>query len=107
MMSKPPIKDAFAGHFLGDFAFQNDWMAQNKGRSWEVLAYHSMTYAAAFRLIGETSLLRLAALVVSHGVIDALKARWRVIPTIWLDQAAHALVLQLLYADPDWQPMRK
>ena len=104
--NKPTIKDAFAGHFLGDFACQNQWMAENKGKCWEVLAYHSLTYTAAFRLIGETNPLRMAILAVSHFIIDTLKARWRIIPHIWMDQALHAIVLQYLYADRHWAKKR-
>ena len=102
-MNKPTIKDAFAGHFIGDFAFQNEWMAREKGKSWEVLAYHALTYAAAFRLIGETSWRRLGILAVAHFVTDALKCRAGIVKQIWQDQALHAILLQLLYADRKWR----
>jgi hypothetical protein len=37
-------------HWLGDFVFQTDWMAQNKSSNWKALFAHGLTYGAVFQL---------------------------------------------------------
>ncbi|OGK15230.1 hypothetical protein A2690_00445 [Candidatus Roizmanbacteria bacterium RIFCSPHIGHO2_01_FULL_39_12b] len=74
---------ALAAHFIGDFAFQTDWMAQNKGKSYEVNFYHAATYTATFVLLGAgLSPLQLIIILVSHFFIDLLKARWGIVKYI-------------------------
>lgn len=87
-----------AGHFIGDFAFQSEWMATQKGSSWELNAYHAATYTAAMLLacgVGGVYLSpEIAALFfVSHFLIDPLKARWNIVKHIWVDQILHFLVI--------------
>lgn len=87
-----------AGHFIGDFAFQSEWMASQKGSSWELNAYHAATYTAAMLMasgIGGFYLSPaiLALFFVSHFLIDPLKARWNIVKHIWLDQSLHFLVI--------------
>lgn len=38
-------------HFVGDYLFQNDWMAHNKSKSSFVAIIHSLVYSALFLLI--------------------------------------------------------
>ncbi len=90
-----------AGHFIGDFAFQTDWMAVQKGKSWEVNAYHALVYTAAMFVvtaIGGIELTPLALLILagSHFLIDPLKARWGIIHSIWADQLAHFILIFLV-----------
>lgn len=90
-----------AGHFIGDFAFQSEYMALQKGKSWEWNGYHALTYACtvfALAALGGTVLpfWAFAALAVSHFFIDPLKARWGIIKFVWLDQLLHFTVLLVL-----------
>jgi hypothetical protein len=90
-----------AAHFLGDFPFQSEWMIKNKGISWEINAYHSLTYTATMYVVTFLGKLTLpiwffGAIALSHFLIDPLKARYNVIKSIWLDQALHIAVIYLL-----------
>ena len=85
-----------ACHFVGDFAFQSTWMSMEKGKCWDVLFYHCATYTAVFILFARPSLLAIAILVGTHFVVDALKARYKVIGPIWLDQLLHILTIVLI-----------
>lgn len=90
-----------AGHFIGDFPFQSQWMVDNKGESWEINAYHALVYTATVFVasaIGSfaLSIPALALLLVSHFFLDALKARWGIIKYIWLDQLLHLLVIAVI-----------
>lgn len=87
-----------AGHFLGDFSFQPDWMAEQKGESWEITAYHALIHAAVVLVVVkiggfELSSLAIAVLIVCHFFIDPLKSRWKLIKSIWLDQLLHIAIL--------------
>ena len=90
-----------AGHFIGDFPFQSEWMVIEKGKSWEINGYHAAVYTASMFLvaqIGGIALSPLALLLffVSHFLIDPLKARWKIIKSIWIDQLLHFLVILLV-----------
>lgn len=92
----------FSCHLIGDFAFQSTWMVEYKGKSWEILAYHSLTYTAPFVIAGfffghasqiEIHPIAYATLLVTHIFIDAAKARWKYIKSIWVDQLLHGFVI--------------
>ncbi|GAC1426294.1 MAG: hypothetical protein PVS3B3_25900 [Ktedonobacteraceae bacterium] len=85
-----------ACHFIGDFAFQSTWMSIEKGKSWEINFYHCATYTATFVLFAHSSLLATILLLVTHYIVDTLKARYKVIGSIWLDQLFHALTIVLI-----------
>jgi Protein of unknown function (DUF3307) len=85
-----------ACHFVGDFAFQSTWMSIEKGKSWEVNFYHCATYTATFILFVHPSIPAVAFLLGTHFVVDALKARYKVIGPIWLDQLLHILTIALI-----------
>ena len=85
-----------ACHFIGDFAFQSAWMSMEKGKSWEVNFYHGATYTAVFVLFAQSSLLATAVILGTHLVIDPLKARYKVIGPIWLDQLLHIATIVLV-----------
>ena len=88
-----------ACHFVGDFAFQSTWMTVEKGKSWEVNFYHCATYTATFILFVHPSCQAVTFLLVTHFIVDALKARYKVIGPIWLDQTLHILtILFVLYS---------
>jgi len=91
-----------AGHLLGDFPFQSDWMAREKGKSWEILLYHALVYTATMLVVATIGgvTLSLAALTVlfgTHFVIDPLKARWHIIKHIWIDQLLHVAVIIFVF----------
>jgi hypothetical protein len=85
-----------ACHFVGDFAFQSTWMSVEKGKSWEINFYHCATYTAVFVLFARPSLLAAVLLLVTHFVIDTLKARYKLITHIWVDQLLHLLTIVLI-----------
>lgn len=85
-----------ACHFVGDFAFQSTWMSLEKGKSWEVNFYHAATYTAVFVLFAHSSPLATAVLFGAHVVVDPLKARYKVIGPIWLDQLIHVVTIVLI-----------
>jgi Protein of unknown function (DUF3307) len=88
-----------ACHFVGDFAFQSAWMSAEKGKSWEVNFYHCATYTATFVLFAHPSIDAVVILLGAHFVFDALKARYKVVKTIWLDQFLHiaTIIVILLF----------
>lgn len=87
-----------ACHFVGDFAFQSEWLSNNKGKSWEMNFYHVATYTAVFVLFGGgLSLLSLGIIFVSHFLIDPLSSRWGIVKDIWQDQLLHVLVLIFIF----------
>jgi len=85
-----------ACHFIGDFAFQSAWMSIEKGKSWEVNFYHGATYTAVFVLFAHSSPLATAVIFGTHLVIDPLKARYKIIGPIWLDQLLHIVTILLV-----------
>lgn len=38
-------------HFVADFLYQSDWMALNKSKRWDALAWHVLVYGWAFTLV--------------------------------------------------------
>jgi hypothetical protein len=95
-----------AFHFIGDFAFQSEWLGLNKGRSYELMFYHCCIYTLTIYLgidmysyihnytIELNTLLYLLIIIFStHFIIDNMKARFKTINRIWIDQLFHILVL--------------
>jgi hypothetical protein len=71
-------------------------MSVEKGKSWEVNFYHCATYTATFVLFAHPSITAVVALLLTHFVVDALKARYKVIGSIWLDQLLHFVTIILI-----------
>ena len=82
-----------ACHFVGDFAFQSTWMSVEKGRSWEINFYHCAMYTGTFVLFGHASLTASILLLITHFIVDALKARYHIIKSIWMDQILHIITI--------------
>lgn len=97
-ISIPVLLIWLACHFVGDFAFQSTWMSVEKGKSWEINFYHCATYTAVFVLFARPSLLAIMLLLVTHYIIDTLKARYKVIGPVWVDQSLHILTIVLILA---------
>ena len=73
-------------------------MSMEKGKSWEVNFYHCATYTATFVLFARPSVLAIVLLIVTHYIVDTLKARYKVIGPIWMDQLLHVLTIILILA---------
>jgi len=87
-----------ACHFVGDFAFQDEWQAKGKAKSWEITFYHVAVYTSVFVLFGaKLSLISLSIIFVTHFIIDTLSARWNILKYIWQDQILHLLVLAVIF----------
>lgn len=56
-------------HLIGDYAFQNDWMAQNKTKAHFPAFVHALIYAALFALIAP-SLAAWLFIFSTHFLID-------------------------------------
>lgn len=84
-----------ACHMLGDYALQPDFLARTKGENWWHLLAHCVLYVVPFTVVFGVDQ-RICWLLVSHALIDALKARWHVIGYAQ-DQTAHILVMIALY----------
>lgn len=97
-ISIPVLLIWLACHFVGDFAFQSTWMSVEKGKSWEINFYHCATYTAVFVLFAHPTLLAIMLLLVTHYIIDTLKARYKVIGPIWADQSLHIFTILLILA---------
>ncbi len=95
-MSVATLFTWLACHFVGDFAFQSSWMSMEKGKSWEVNFYHCATYTAVFILFAHPSILAITILLCTHIILDTLKARYKLIGPIWLDQLLHIITILLI-----------
>lgn len=81
-------------HMFGDYVLQNDFIAKTKGENWYHLIVHSVLYSVPFLIFFGLSY-SLIFLIISHFVIDALKARYDLIK-YWEDQLLHYVVLAII-----------
>jgi hypothetical protein len=79
-------------HFIVDFACQPNWMASFKGENWEIMFYHVAVYTSLFALF-DVAIPGLIIIFITHFIIDNMKARWKIIKAIWVDQLLHIGVL--------------
>ena len=84
-------------HLVGDYVLQLDIIANTKGKNWYHLFVHCMLYILPFRIVYVADW-RLAVLLATHIIVDALKARYKKI-TYTQDQIAHYIIAFLLYAN--------
>lgn len=80
-------------HAVGDYLFQTDYMAAMKGKDWYVLFIHCVCYCVPFAFTFGIDW-RLAVMLATHIVTDALKARYNKI-SLATDQAIHYAVATL------------
>lgn len=92
--------DQIVAHLVGDYILQSHWMAQNKGKRSMAAAAHAVAYTLPFLLI-TTSVAALAAICVSHFIID----RWRLARfVVWLKNGPWHPITGTGYQDdvPPW-----
>lgn len=77
-------------HLIGDYVLQNDFIAKTKGSNWYHLLVHCFLYIVPFYVCFGFDW-RLIAILVSHIIIDPLKARWNKI-NYCEDQLYHYIV---------------
>lgn len=89
-------------HYIGDYAFQSSWMAENKGKDWYVMLSHCMIWTAcismALQFSGVFILWKVGFLAIGHAVCDILKCtsperKWLIYP----DQMFHFLQCLFVY----------
>lgn len=81
-------------HLIGDYVLQSDFIAKTKGSNWYHLIVHCLLYCLPFYILFGLDY-RFYILLLSHIIIDTLKARYNKINYI-ADQTIHYLML-LIY----------
>lgn len=94
-MSLSNVYMAISSHMVGDYVLQTDYLAKTKGDNWWHLFVHCVLYSLPFAVAFGIDW-RITALLTTHMVIDALKAREHVIGYVH-DQIAHLLIVAVLY----------
>ena len=84
-----------ACHMVGDYALQSNFLAKTKGENWWHMVVHCVLYTVPFAIVFGFDW-RTWVLFASHVLVDAMKARWRVIGYV-TDQLAHMTILYWLY----------
>lgn len=82
-------------HVIGDYLFQSDYIADNKGKSWYILFVHCVLYGVPFVITFGVDW-RVVLLMAIHFPVDALKARWHK-TTLLEDQIIHYITAIILY----------
>lgn len=77
-------------HFIGDYVLQTDYIAREKGKDFYVLLAHCVCYATPFAVAFGVDH-RIVWLILSHFVVDALKARYKQFGIV-MDQILHFIV---------------
>jgi hypothetical protein len=101
-----------AGHVLGDFLFQTEWMAREKERRWGPLLLHCLVMlvvhaAVVAPFVTGRLVLGLVLLALSHLLFDTLRIRafgtWGAsLGAFFLDQALHVGAVLILWGVVAW-----
>jgi hypothetical protein len=65
-----PFESIVVGHLLGDYVFQNTWMAENKKSRWLPCLVHCLIYTFFVALATNFSPLWVCAIFLTHFPID-------------------------------------
>ncbi len=93
-------------HFIGDFLLQSDWMATNKSKRWDALAWHVCAYCVPFSVwliatLGVRSVAMTNFIFVTfalHFVTDAITSR--ITSRLWFFQMQGGIWIQAPYTAP-------
>ena len=80
---------------IGDYVLQCDFIAKTKGSNWYHLFVHCILYVVPFVVVFGIDW-RIYVLLLTHLIIDPLKARYNKINYIQ-DQILHYIVASMLY----------
>ena len=93
-------------HLVGDYLFQNRWMALNKHKNAWICSLHAIVYALSVSVICGMDFWKICIVYISHFIIDYFRigAKWRQffsrdaeLPwTILSDNTMHLLILWVL-----------
>ena len=92
-------------HYIADYSLQGDFLAQTKGKYWYNLFAHSMIYSLSlclcFKLLGVFVIWKFIVLLISHIIIDYLKANAKdkekaLTSYLYVDQGLHIMIAVLL-----------
>jgi hypothetical protein len=93
-------------HLVGDYLFQNRWMAMNKHKRMWICALHAIIYALSIYVFTGWPFLKITIVFLTHFLIDILELGkfWRLffsrdaeLPwTILADNTMHLLILWAL-----------
>lgn len=81
-------------HLMGDYVLQIDMLAKSKGENWYHLIVHCILYILPFYVVFGFKW-QLIVLLLTHIIIDSLKARYKKINYI-TDQILH-YIITLIY----------
>lgn len=87
-----------ACHMIGDYVLQNDFIATTKGSNWYHLIVHSVLYCVPFAFLFKYmgyGIVYICALLITHIIIDASKARYKSIDYLG-DQILHYLMIFII-----------
>ena len=80
-------------HCIGDYVLQTDFLAKTKGTNLYHLFVHCVLYLVPFAIVFGVDW-KLGILLVSHFIIDILKAKYQKIRYV-TDQVLHYLILTI------------
>ncbi len=80
-------------HLIGDYCLQSDFIAKTKGQNWYHLFVHCVLYIVPFYIVFGCCW-QLSAMLISHIIVDALKARYHKISYL-TDQIIHYAVMSV------------
>lgn len=81
-------------HLIGDYVLQNDFITKSKGNNWYHLLVHCILYCLPFYVVFGLGW-QLGVILITHIIIDALKARYKKINYV-TDQLLHYIIM-LIY----------
>lgn len=81
-------------HLVGDYVLQIDFIAKTKGENWYHLFVHCVLYCLPFYMCFGIDW-RLLVILVTHLIVDSLKARYKKI-SYTQDQVIHYITM-LIY----------
>ena len=77
-------------HLVGDYVLQCDFIATTEGKNWYHLLVHCFLYIVPFYIVFVYNW-KLLIILITHMIIDPLKARWNKINYV-TDQILHYLI---------------